>query len=72
MLYRQARLGHYGKKFKLLKFRSMRKDCDSRIHQEYVSKFIAGQVAGQNGNGTSADIQNPGRSACHCRWEISP
>ncbi len=53
VLYRQARLGHYGNKFELLKFRSMRKDCDSRIHQEYVSKFIAGQVAGENGNGAS-------------------
>lgn len=53
VLYRQARLGQYGKKFELLKFRSMRKDCDSRIHQEYVSKFIAGQVSGQNGNGAS-------------------
>jgi len=60
VLYRQARLGHYGKKFKLLKFRSMRKDCDSRIHQEYVSKFIAGQVAGHNGNGTSPTFKIQG------------
>ena len=60
MLYRQARLGHYGNKFELLKFRSMRKDCDSRIHQEYVSKFIAGQVAGQNGNGSSPTFKIQG------------
>jgi len=53
VLFSQERLGHNGKKFKFLKFRSMQKDCDSRIHQEYVSKFIAGQVSGQNGNGAA-------------------
>jgi lipopolysaccharide/colanic/teichoic acid biosynthesis glycosyltransferase len=57
VLYRQARLGHYGKKFQLLKFRSMRKDCDCRIHQEYVSKFIAGQVPARNGNGSSSTFK---------------
>ena len=53
VLFSQERLGHNGKKFKFLKFRSMQKDCDSRIHQEYVCKFIAGQVSGQNGNGAA-------------------
>jgi lipopolysaccharide/colanic/teichoic acid biosynthesis glycosyltransferase len=53
VLFSQERLGHNGKKFKFLKFRSMQKDCDSRIHQEYVTKFIAGQVSGQNGNGAA-------------------
>lgn len=48
VLFRQERLGQYGKKFMVLKFRSMRMDCDSRIHQEYVSRFIAGRVS--NGN----------------------
>jgi lipopolysaccharide/colanic/teichoic acid biosynthesis glycosyltransferase len=53
VLFRQDRLGQNGKKFKFLKFRSMKKDCDCRIHQEYVSKYIAGQVSGQNGNGAA-------------------
>jgi len=44
VLFKQERLGQFGKKFILLKFRSMRTDCDPRIHQEYVSQFIAGQV----------------------------
>ncbi len=39
VLFSQERLGQYGKKYRFLKFRSMRKDCDSRIHQEYVSRF---------------------------------
>src|SRR5215471_731928 len=37
VLFRQERLGKYGKKFTLLKFRSMHTDCDARIHEEYVS-----------------------------------
>ncbi len=45
VLFRQERLGQYANKFKVLKFRSMLRDCDSRIHREYVSRFIAGEVA---------------------------
>jgi lipopolysaccharide/colanic/teichoic acid biosynthesis glycosyltransferase len=51
VLFRQERLGQFGKKFTLLKFRSMRTDCDPRIHQEYVSQFIAGQVDDGNREG---------------------
>jgi lipopolysaccharide/colanic/teichoic acid biosynthesis glycosyltransferase len=56
VLFSQERLGQYGKKFRVLKFRSMRKDCDSKIHQEYVAGFIAGKVSGaeSNANGTAA------------------
>jgi lipopolysaccharide/colanic/teichoic acid biosynthesis glycosyltransferase len=53
VLFSQERLGQYGKKFRFLKFRSMREDCESKIHQEYVRRFIAGQVSGANGNGTT-------------------
>lgn len=52
VLFRQERLGQYGKKFKVLKFRSMRTDCDSKIHEAYVNQFIAGQVDG-NASGAS-------------------
>lgn len=51
VLFKQERLGQYGKKFTVLKFRSMRTDCDARIHEEYVSQFIAGQVDGANQDG---------------------
>lgn len=44
VFFRQERLGQYGKRFKLVKFRSMRTNCDSKIHEEYVSRFIAGQL----------------------------
>jgi lipopolysaccharide/colanic/teichoic acid biosynthesis glycosyltransferase len=51
VLFGQERLGEYGKKFMVLKFRSMRTDCDSRIHQEFVSRFIAGQVSSNSADG---------------------
>jgi len=46
VVFKQERLGQHGKPFKLYKFRSMRTDCDSRIHEQYVSQFIAGKVDG--------------------------
>ena len=51
VLFRQARLGQYGKKFTFLKFRSMHANSDPSIHEQYVKRFIAGssdtrQVAG--------------------------
>lgn len=44
VLFRQERLGQYGKKFTVLKFRSMRTDCDSKIHESYVNQFISGKM----------------------------
>lgn len=46
VFFKQQRLGQYGKPFTLLKFRSMRTDCDAKIHQQYVEQFIAGEVDG--------------------------
>jgi len=48
VLFRQERMGQFGKKFVVLKFRSMRTDCDAKIHQQFVQQFIAGQVEGAN------------------------
>jgi exopolysaccharide biosynthesis polyprenyl glycosylphosphotransferase len=49
VLFKQQRLGQHGKLFTVLKFRSMRTDCDAKIHQQYVEQFIAGQVNGEKG-----------------------
>lgn len=44
VLFRQERVGQYGRRFRFLKFRSMYVNSDSRVHQEYVEKLIAGNV----------------------------
>ena len=61
VLFRQERLRQHGEKFRLLKFRSMRTDCDSRIHREYVGRFIAGQISGRDGEDVVFKIQKDPR-----------
>jgi exopolysaccharide biosynthesis polyprenyl glycosylphosphotransferase len=43
VLFRQKRIGQYGNTFTFLKFRSMKTNNDSKIHEDYVKKLIAGQ-----------------------------
>ena len=53
ILFRQERLGLYGKKFMFLKFRTMYVNNDATVHQEYIKKLIAGKAEeddGENGN----------------------
>jgi lipopolysaccharide/colanic/teichoic acid biosynthesis glycosyltransferase len=56
VLFRQERLGEHGKKFQVLKFRSMRTDCDSKIHEAFVNQFIAGEVDGNEASGSDKPV----------------
>lgn len=44
VLFKQYRVGQYGRRFTFLKFRSMRADNDPTVHREYVTKLIAGEA----------------------------
>jgi len=45
VFFRQERVGYRGRRFKLLKFRSMRQDASSDDHRQYVLDYMAGRAA---------------------------
>jgi lipopolysaccharide/colanic/teichoic acid biosynthesis glycosyltransferase len=56
VFFKQQRVGQYGKRFTFLKFRSMKVDNDSRVHEEYVKKLIAGQAERKSANGNGDGV----------------
>jgi lipopolysaccharide/colanic/teichoic acid biosynthesis glycosyltransferase len=51
VLFRQVRLGQYGKRFTFLKFRTMSFRNDSSIHEQYVKRLIAGTLEAEQAPG---------------------
>ncbi len=62
VLFRQERVGLFGKKFTFLKFRSMFVANDESIHKEFVTKFISGEMP----------AVDPGRSNGHFKLKNDP
>jgi lipopolysaccharide/colanic/teichoic acid biosynthesis glycosyltransferase len=56
VIYRQERLGQFGKSFQCLKFRTMYVDNDPKIHRDYVEGFIAGRLAVENGSEEAGSV----------------
>jgi lipopolysaccharide/colanic/teichoic acid biosynthesis glycosyltransferase len=59
VIFKQERIGQFGKKFKMFKFRSMYLDNDPSIHKDFYARLICGNVGG--GNGAAYKIQNDPR-----------
>jgi lipopolysaccharide/colanic/teichoic acid biosynthesis glycosyltransferase len=56
VFFRQKRIGQYGAPFTFLKFRSMADGSDSKLHELYVKKLIAGYAEPDSSNGNGQGV----------------
>jgi len=55
-IFQQERLGQFGKKFKILKFRTMYINNDHGIHRDYVRRLIKGNAAHSKDSETQSGV----------------
>ena len=48
VIFRQERLGQFGSRFQCLKFRTMHANNDSKVHRDFIKRFIAGHKHKEN------------------------
>jgi lipopolysaccharide/colanic/teichoic acid biosynthesis glycosyltransferase len=56
IIFKQERVGQFGKVFRCLKFRTMYANNDSKIHRDYVQRHIAGKVEKENQTQTEPTV----------------
>jgi lipopolysaccharide/colanic/teichoic acid biosynthesis glycosyltransferase len=59
VLFRQERVGERGRRFTMLKLRSMRTSSDPMLHREYVASFIRGQAQADAQGGMYKLVDDP-------------
>lgn len=56
VFFRQQRIGHFGKPFVFVKFRSMYLNNDPKVHLDYIRQLISGKAERQPSNGNGQGV----------------
>jgi lipopolysaccharide/colanic/teichoic acid biosynthesis glycosyltransferase len=59
VLFRQERIGRYGRPFTMLKFRTMSANADPAIHRQYVERFISSSAAEKDSTDVWKVVDDP-------------
>jgi lipopolysaccharide/colanic/teichoic acid biosynthesis glycosyltransferase len=54
-IFRQKRVGQWGKQFIMFKFRSMHANADEKVHRQFASDYINGNGHKKNGTSSGGD-----------------